>query len=99
MTVAADGFDWDHGNRNKCQKHGMSIEQIEAFMQGNPRIAPALKHSAREERLVAVGRNRQGRPVFVVFTFRTRDGKRLIRPLSARYMHKEEIDGYEAESS
>lgn len=99
MAVAADGFDRDDGNRHKCQKHGLSVAEIEAFMQGDPRIAPALKHSSREERLVAVGRNRQGRPVFVVFAFRMRDGKRLIRPLSARYMHKEEIDGYEAEHS
>ena len=58
-----------------------------------------LTHSAREERLVAVGRNSRGRPMFVVFTIRHRNGKRLIRPLSARYMHKKEIEGYEAESS
>ncbi len=23
------GFDWDDGNRSKCQKHGMTIAQIE----------------------------------------------------------------------
>lgn len=99
MNVAAEGFDWDAGNRQKCQKHGLSIAEIEAFLEGNPRIAPALRHSTSEERLVAVGRNSQGRPIFVVFTFRLRDGKRLIRPLSARYMHKKEIEGYEAEGS
>jgi uncharacterized protein len=27
---AIRGFDWDHGNRDKCQKHGMSIGDIEA---------------------------------------------------------------------
>jgi uncharacterized DUF497 family protein len=48
---------------------------------------------------VAVGRNDRGRPLFVVFTLRTKDGKGLIRPLSARYMHEEEIEGNEAESS
>jgi hypothetical protein len=26
---AIRGFDWDHGNRDKCQKHGMSIGEIE----------------------------------------------------------------------
>jgi uncharacterized protein len=34
--------------------------------------------------------------MFVVFTIRVRDERVLIRPLSARYMHKKEIDGYEA---
>ena len=24
-----DGFDWDDGNRDKCQKHGVSIGEIE----------------------------------------------------------------------
>ena len=99
MNVAADGFDWDAGNRHKCQKHGLSIAEIEAFLLTNPRIAPDLRHSAHEERFMAVGRNSRGRPIFVVFTMQLQDGKRLIRPLSARYMHKKEIEGYEAESS
>jgi uncharacterized protein len=96
MAVAADGFDWDAGNRAKCQKHGISIAEIEAFLLAGPRIAPDLKHSSREERLIAIGRNSRRRPMFVVFTFRQREGQRLIRPLSARYMHKKEIEGYEA---
>ncbi len=99
MAVAADGFDWDAGNREKCQKHGISIAEIESFLLSDPRVAPDLKHAAREERLMAIGRNSRGRPMFVVFTFRHLDGKRLMRPLSARYMHKKEIDGYEAEGS
>lgn len=99
MDVAADGFDWDVGNRAKCQKHGLSIAEIETFLSQTLRIAPALKHRSTEQRFMAVGRNERGRPVFVVFTIRTKDGRRLIRPLSARYMHKEEIAGYEAEGS
>ena len=27
---AVRGFDWAHGNRRKCLKHGMSIADIEA---------------------------------------------------------------------
>jgi uncharacterized DUF497 family protein len=99
MAMAADGFDWDDGNREKCLKHGISLAGIEAFLLGNPRIAPALRHSAVEERLLAVGRNSQGRAMFVVFTIRQRNGKRLIRPLSARYMHNKEIENYEAKRS
>ena len=99
MAIATDGFDWDAGNRDKCQKHGVSLAEIEAFLGGDPRIAPTLRHSAVEERLMAVGRNDQGRAIFVVFTIRQRRGMRLIRPLSARYMHKKEIERYEARRS
>jgi uncharacterized protein len=33
--------------------------------------------------------------MFVAFTFRERDGATFIRPISARYMHKKEIEAYE----
>ena len=32
MRLRVSGFDWDEGNRGKCQKHGLSISQIEAFL-------------------------------------------------------------------
>jgi uncharacterized DUF497 family protein len=98
MTISADGFDWDVGNRSKCQKHGVSIAEIEALLWSNPHLAPDLKHSEDESRLIAVGRNSRGRPMFVAFTFRRKDGMRFIRPISARYMHEQEIEGYEKES-
>lgn len=28
-NLIIDGFDWDAGNRDKCQKHGVSIPEIE----------------------------------------------------------------------
>ena len=31
-------FDWDDGNREKCQKHGVSVTEIEAFLSGTPRF-------------------------------------------------------------
>jgi uncharacterized protein len=46
-----------------------------------------------------VGRNAEGRPLFIAFTFRTKSGERLIRPVSARCMHGKEIERYEAEGS
>jgi uncharacterized protein len=64
------------------------------FVHG-PRVAPAPKHSADEDRLIAVGKTGMGRPLFVAFTMRTKDGRRLIRPVSARYMHAKEIAAYE----
>jgi uncharacterized DUF497 family protein len=91
----ASGFDWDEGNRAKCLKHGVSVQEIEALLASDPLIAPDLKHSAVEDRLIAVGRNAVGRPLFVAFTLRTARGRTLVRPVSARYMHAQEIDAYE----
>ena len=95
MTLQVSGFDWDRGNRAKCQKHGVSIAEIEALLMGDPRIAPDPKHSAYEDRLIAVGKTNAGRPLFVAFTMRTTSGRRLIRPVTARYMHAREIAAYE----
>ena len=92
-------FDWDDGNRNKCQKHGVSLAEIEALLSADPRVAPDRRHSNVEERFIAVGRNSRGRPMFVAFTIRLKGDQQLIRPISARYMHEKEIEGYEKEGS
>lgn len=97
--MRVSGFDWDEGNRGKCQKHGVSILEIEELFVRDPRVAPDPKHSADEDRLIAAGRTSSGRPVFVAFTIRTVDKRRLIRPVTARYMHAREIAAYEKESS
>ncbi len=99
MELRVSGFDWDEGNRAKCQKHGLSIGQIEALFSNNPRIAPDWKHSAAEDRFIAVGRTRIGRLVFVAFTIRVKDKRRFIRPVTARFMHAKEAASYEEESS
>ncbi|MGO9075462.1 MAG: BrnT family toxin [Terriglobales bacterium] len=99
MDLQVRGFDWDDGNRSKCQKHGVSVAEIEAlFMQG-PRVAPDPKHSADEDRLIAVGNTGTGRRLFVAFTMPIKEGRRLIRPVTARYMHAREIAAYENESA
>ncbi len=91
-----EGFDWDSGNLFKNEaKHGLSREAIEAFFRGRIGVAPDPKHSSREERLLAIGRGPGGRPMIVAFTFRTRLGKKLICPISARYMHQREARKYE----
>jgi uncharacterized DUF497 family protein len=99
MNWQVSGFDWDRGNRGKCQKHGVSILEIEDLFTHSPRIAPDPRHSADEDRLIAVGRTNAGRPVFVAFTMRTKNERRLIRPVTARYMHAKEIAAYEKESA
>jgi hypothetical protein len=99
MDLRVSGFDWDKGNRTKCEKHGVSIVEIENLFAHGPRVAPDPKHSADEDRLIAAGRTSAGRPIFVAFTIRTKNKLRLIRPVTARFMHVKEIAAYEEESS
>lgn len=99
MQLRVEGFDWDGGNREKCQQHGVSLAEIEELFENDPRFAPDLKHSVDEDRVIAVGRTRKGRPMFVAFTIRTKRGRRLIRPVTARYMHGKESTAYEKEST
>jgi uncharacterized DUF497 family protein len=46
---------------------------------------------------LAIGKSGSGRTIFLVFTIRQQGGQRLIRPISARYMHAQEIAWYERE--
>jgi uncharacterized DUF497 family protein len=94
MAVDASGLDWDAGNLTKCQSHGVSIREIEEVFVGQPLFSPDEVHSIDEQRFIAVGRSQQGRPIYVVFTFRERDGQRFVRPISARYMHAKEARRY-----
>jgi len=89
------GFNWDEGNLKKCQKHGVTIEEIESVFSGTPAIGPDAGHSTAEARFLAIGTTRSGRYVFLAFTWRERDGAKLIRPISARYMHAKEVQHYE----
>ena len=98
MDVSVAGFDWDAGNRAKCEKHGVSVAEVEGLFSRPLLIIPDAPHSQSEERLRAIGKTASGRSVFLVFTIRVRAGKRVIRPVSARYMHKEEVRHYEQEN-
>ncbi len=100
MKLQFFGFDWDDGNRRHCQKHGLSPKQIEHFLQqDNLLVSPDVLHTQQEERYLAVGRARTGKPVLVVFTIRTADETVQIRPINARYMHEKEVRKYEEESA
>ena len=92
-TVVA-GFEWDEGNRAKCQKHGVSLAEIEAVFANPHRIAPDPEHSAEEVRLLAIGKGAGPREIFIAFTLREGEAGRLIRPICARYMHRKEIEAY-----
>ena len=97
MPLAVAAFDWDAGNRDKCQKHGVSIAVIESLFHSPIAVFPDPAHSDREEQFKAIGRTEDGRSVLIVFTLRMRNGETLIRPISARYMRRKESEYYEKE--
>jgi uncharacterized DUF497 family protein len=59
-------------------------------------IGNDIKHSQNEERLMAIGKS-ENKFILIIFTRRTSTGKKLIRPISARAMHRKEITRYEEE--
>ena len=96
--IAFSGFVWDNANHSKCQKHGVSVAEVEHVLaRAATLIVPDLKNSRAEPRFLAIGRTEQGRYALVVFTPRQTRGGILMRPISARYMHRKEIKKYEQE--
>ncbi len=91
----AVGFDWDKGNWPKCGKHGVSRTEIEAVFINGPAVYEHPGHSIDEQRLRAIGKNDEGRGIYVSFTIRQKQADGFIRPVSARYMHRKEIEYYE----
>jgi uncharacterized protein len=98
MAVYANGFEWDQGNRAKCEKHGLAVSAIEGLFNRPLAILPDAAHSQSEHRFRAIGRTEKGRGVFIVFTLRRKGDEMLIRAVSARYMHEKEIEAYEKEN-
>jgi hypothetical protein len=89
-------FDWNDGNREKCRKHGVRLNEIEEALKHDAMmILPDVKHSDAEDRFIAMGRAENGRYLFVAFTLRKIHGDNWIRPVSARYMHEKEVKKYE----
>lgn len=88
-------IDWDDGNWPKCGKHGVSKSEIESVLANGPSIVEDPEHSKVEERYRAVGVTSEGRHLFIVFTLRWRADQFHYRPISARFMHTDEVEFYE----
>lgn len=89
------GFDWDAGNARKNEKHGVAQAEIEQIFFRQPLIITSDSgHSASENRFHALGRTDQDRWLHVTYTLR--GGGTLIRPISARTMHRKERPLYAA---
>jgi len=98
MELKVSSFDWDDGNRDKCQKHGLSTSDVEHVLaSARNLIVHNVQNSFSEDRYIAIGKTRAGRFSFVVFTLRVANDQFKLRPISARFMHKKEIAKYEKE--
>ncbi|QQR81291.1 MAG: BrnT family toxin [Deltaproteobacteria bacterium] len=97
QNLEIDGFEWDVGNFEKnLKKHGVSIQEIEeVFLNAPLMIFSDAKHSADEERFIAFGATQEKRSLTIAFTMRSKDGLALVRPISARPMHRKERKIYE----
>ena len=98
MEAEFAGFDWDAGYYEKCRKHGISVAEIESVFERTLMILPDQPHSVIERRYKAIGKTAAGRHVFLVFTVRERSGRRYIRPIGARFMHRKEVEHFEEEN-
>jgi uncharacterized DUF497 family protein len=88
------GFDWDHGNARKNDKHGVAQTQAEEIFFNQPLLMlDDLLHRDQEARYHALGKTLEGRLLHVTFTLR--GGGTLIRVISARDMHRKERSVYE----
>jgi uncharacterized DUF497 family protein len=56
MDLAVAGFEWDKGNREKCQKHGVPLAEIEGLFSRPLFVFRDPTHSRVEERFKAIGR-------------------------------------------
>lgn len=98
QRVAFSGFAWDDANHSKCQEHGVSVAEVEHVLaHAATLMMPDLRNSRKEPRFLAIGQTEIGRYTFVVFTPRQTSTGILMRPISARYMHRKEIKKYEQE--
>jgi uncharacterized DUF497 family protein len=87
-------FEWDKGNEEKNWiKHKVTAEEAEEpFFTEDYVVLEDESHSSEEEkRYIMLGKNRQERLLFIVFTMRSVN----IRIISARGADKKEVLFYE----
>lgn len=86
--IEYEGFDWDQGNLLHAQQHDISFEVIERVFDQPVLYFLDAKNSTSVKRWIAVGEFESRRYIFVAFTMRVVGAIRLIRPISARYVHR-----------
>jgi len=86
-------FEWDKGNIDKnLIKHQVSdTECEEIFFDAEKKIKKDPLHSKKEKRYILLGKTKEQRLLFIVFTIR----RQKIRIISARDINKKEAKLYE----
>jgi uncharacterized DUF497 family protein len=87
-------FEWDEGNEQKnwITHHVRAEEAEEPFFAEERVILEDELHSTRHEaRFILIGKSKQGRMLFIVYTIR----KEKIRIISSRNADKKEVLLYE----
>ena len=86
-------FDWDKGNLGKnFKKHGVTDSECEEVFFDERKVqSKDILHSGEEERFILLGKTKESRLLFVVYTLR--DNR--IRVISARNVNKKERKLYE----
>lgn len=94
---AITGFEWDHGNAVRNEKHGVMPGEAEQVFFNQPLLLlEDIGHSKTEPRFHALGRTERGRLLHITFTLRA--GQTKIRVISARGMSRKERTIYEQEA-
>ena len=97
MIDSSSSFEWDPvKNRENLRKHGVRFETASLVFE-DPWILSRKDsfHGGAEERYNALGEIAPGTVLFVVFTWRLREGDEIIRLISARAASRHERKTYE----
>ncbi len=98
IRAGQDGIRWLRlglGQPREVPKARRLLAEIESVFTRPVIILPDKENLQGERRFRAIGSTNHGRRAFVVFTWRQGPGQKLLRPISARYMHREEVADYE----
>ncbi|OGH20018.1 MAG: hypothetical protein A3D74_01345 [Candidatus Levybacteria bacterium RIFCSPHIGHO2_02_FULL_37_13] len=86
------GFEWDDANTEHIARHNVTpAEAEEIFFDTKNVLNEDIKHSIVENRFITIGKTKEGRLLYQVFTKR---GNK-IRVISARDINKKEVKLYE----
>lgn len=86
-------FQWDKGNVHKnVTKHLVTNSDVEeVFYDKHKKLFKDRLHSGKEERLRVIGKTKNEKLLFIVFTIRDKK----VRVISARNLNKKEVYLYE----
>lgn len=91
IFLGLDGFEWNDGNINHINKHGVTDKECEEVFPNKPLIINEdEEHSKIEKRYRVYGKTISNRYLNIIFTVR----KNKIRVISARDQNKKERKEY-----